>query len=130
MLEKPKRVFEFGPFRLDSCERLLFRAGNSVPLTPKAFELLLILVDSQGHLMPKDDLMKRVWPESFVEETNLTHHISVLRNALGEDGGPFIETVPRRGYRFVAPVTEQVEDEPANLNASAVTKPVLAAGGR
>jgi DNA-binding winged helix-turn-helix (wHTH) protein len=77
MPEKTKQMFEFGPFRLDTCEKLLLRAGNSVPLTPKAFELLVNLVERHGQLVAKDQLMKLVWPESFVEETNLTHHISV-----------------------------------------------------
>jgi DNA-binding winged helix-turn-helix (wHTH) protein len=128
MTETPRRVFEFGPFRLDPCERLLLRGGNSVPLTPKAFELLLNLVERHGHLVAKDHLMKVVWPESFVEETNLSHHISVLRSTLGEDGEPFIETVPRRGYRFVAPVMERIENHPAGIDTSTQADPVLARG--
>ena len=111
-------VFEFGPYRLDPSERLLLRAGNSVPVTPKALELLLVLVEHRGRVVAKDELMKLVWSETFVEETNLTHHISVLRGALGEQCGPFIETVPRRGYRFVAAVTERFEDQPDDAGAN------------
>lgn len=128
MPEKTKQIFEFGPFRLDPCEKLLLCAGNSVPLTPKAFELLVNLVERHGQLVAKDHLMKLVWPESFVEETNLTHHISVLRNTLGEDGGPFIETVPKRGYRFVAPVREQFEDRPPDVDTGTQPDPVLPRG--
>ena len=114
MYQNSKRLFEFGAYRLDAGERLLLRGGDLVPLTPKAFELLLALVERHGHLVEKDQLMKLVWAESFVEETNLSHHISVLRSTLGgnENAGPFIETVPRRGYRFVAPVREDLT-EPA-----------------
>lgn len=117
MSGKPS-VFEFGSYRLDPSERLLLNNGNSVPLTPKAFELLLVLVERHGHVVAKDDLMRLVWSETFVEETNLTHHISVLRGALGE-GGPFIEAVPRRGYRFVAAVTERFEDQPDDSDTKA-----------
>src|SRR6185295_7893694 len=105
MADQIKHVFEFGAFRLDPEEKLLLRAGNSVPLTPKAFELLLALVERHGHLVEKSQLIKLVWPDSFVEETNLSHHVSILRSTLGEKNKAelFIETVPRRGYRFVAP---------------------------
>jgi eukaryotic-like serine/threonine-protein kinase len=111
MHQESKRLFEFGAFRLDPVERLLLRGGDLVPLTPKAFELLLALVERHGHLVEKSQLMKLVWPDSFVEETNLSHHISILRSTLGESTNTelFIETVPRRGYRFVAPVREEQE---------------------
>src|SRR5262245_18795365 len=108
MEENLKRLYEFGPFRLDAGERLLLRDGEVVPLTPKAFDLLLALVEQPGHLLEKDALLKTVWPDSFVEENNLADNISRLRKALGEgdQGRKFIETVPRRGYRFVAEVKE------------------------
>lgn len=101
-----KRLYEFGPFLLDPAERVLRREGRPVPLTPKVFDILLVLVENEGRLLGKKDLMEAVWPDSFVEEGNLTFNISSLRKALGEDRKehPYIETVPRRGYRFVASV--------------------------
>lgn len=100
-------VHEFGLFRLDSAERLLLRAGQPVSLTPKAFDLLVYLVDHAGRLVTKQALMSALWPNTFVEEANLTFTVSALRKALGDgqDGEQFIQTVPTRGYRFVAPVT-------------------------
>jgi TolB-like protein/DNA-binding winged helix-turn-helix (wHTH) protein/Tfp pilus assembly protein PilF len=100
------QIYEFGPYRLDAAERLLMRDGEAVPLQPKVFDLLLALVERHGHLLEKDELMKLVWPDVVVEEANLSTNISILRRTLGEDGNGrrFIETVPRRGYRFVAPV--------------------------
>jgi DNA-binding winged helix-turn-helix (wHTH) protein/tetratricopeptide (TPR) repeat protein len=97
--------FEFGPFRLDAAKRVLWREGLIVPLPPKALDLLVALVDQQGDVVTKDDLMKRVWPNTFVEEANLSVNVSALRKALGAqpDGRPYIETVSRRGYRFAAP---------------------------
>jgi len=107
-----KPVYEFGPFRLDTSDRLLLRDGRPVPLTPKAFETLVALVEHRGRLLEKDDLIKKVWPDTFVEEGNLTNNIWTLRKALGEDenGQKYIETIPRRGYRFVAPVREVVDE--------------------
>lgn len=109
MGEQERHFYEFGPFRLDAEERVLLRGPDLVPLTPKVFDILLALVERGGHIVEKDDLMKRVWPDSFVEEGNLTQNVSLLRKALGESpGGPqFIETVSRRGYRFVATIRER-----------------------
>ncbi|MGH9873255.1 MAG: winged helix-turn-helix domain-containing protein [Pyrinomonadaceae bacterium] len=106
MTAPAKQIFEFGPFRLDSAERVLLRDGQPVPLTLKAFEVLLLLVESSGHIVEKDELMNRVWAGSFVEEGNLKVTVSMLRKALEDNNGAnhFIETVPRRGYRFVAGV--------------------------
>jgi DNA-binding winged helix-turn-helix (wHTH) protein len=103
MSEQTKHFYAFGPFRLDSEKRVLVRDGTPVPLAPKVVETLLTLVENAGHLVDKDDLMKRVWPDAFVEEGNLNKNIFVLRKLLGVwDGGrEYIETVPRRGYRFV-----------------------------
>ena len=103
-----KHFYEFGPFRLDPEERLLSRDSQPVPLPPKVIETLLALVESRGHLVDKDALMKRVWPDAFVEEGNLNKNVFLLRKTLGQwDGGlEYIETVPRRGYRFVAPVNQ------------------------
>jgi len=101
-----KHFYEFGPFRLDPDERLLSRENQPVPLAPKVIDTLLVLVESRGHLVDKDELMKRVWPDAFVEEGSLNKNVSVLRKALGQwDGGlDYIETIPKRGYRFAAPV--------------------------
>jgi Tol biopolymer transport system component/TolB-like protein/Tfp pilus assembly protein PilF len=101
-----KPSYEFGPFRLDAGEYVLLRDGQIIPLTPKVFETLLVLVENSGHVVDKDELYKRVWQDAFVEETNLTKNISILRKILSEGAGErsFIETVPKRGYRFVVPV--------------------------
>lgn len=107
MAEQTSEFYDFGRFRVKSEERLLLRGEELVPLTPKAFDVLLTLLENDGRIVKKDDLMKKVWPNTFVEEGNLTQNVSLLRKALGEsaDGPQFIETVPRRGYRFVAPVS-------------------------
>ena len=112
MDKQPKHLYEFGPFRLDAAERTLLRNGVPVPLTPKAFDTLLVLVENSGHLLDKDDLMRRVWPETFVEEGGLTRNISSLRKALVDGSGEqqYIETVPKRGYRFTAAVSEVTEE--------------------
>ena len=101
------QAFEFGDFVLIPKERLLLAAGKPVHLTAKAFDLLAILVRRCGHLVSKDELLREVWPDTFVEEVNLTVNISALRKALGQgyNGKGMIQTVPTRGYRFVAPVT-------------------------
>lgn len=96
--------FEFGPFRLDTVNHELLRDGRAVPLKPKAFDLLRILVENRGRIVPKDDLLRRVWPDAVVEESSLTQNIYELRKALsGADR--YIENVPKRGYRFTAEVT-------------------------
>jgi DNA-binding winged helix-turn-helix (wHTH) protein len=104
MSHQPANLYEFGPFRLDAAERLLLRDGAAISLPPKAFDLLLTLVERQGHLLEKEELMRLVWPNSIVEEANLSYTISLVRRTLGEsaDGRGFIETVPKHGYRFVA----------------------------
>jgi DNA-binding winged helix-turn-helix (wHTH) protein/TolB-like protein/Flp pilus assembly protein TadD len=109
--EPATRLYAFGPFLLDTRERRLLRDGEVVPLTLKAFDLLQVLVENQGHLLQKEELLRRVWPDAVVEENNLTVTISALRKALDE--GPtdrqYIETVPRRGYRFVADFRDPTE---------------------
>src|SRR5687768_12074776 len=99
-------VVQFGPFRLDRQERVLLRGSEDVPLTPKAFDLLDVLIRNAGSLVEKDVLLRSVWPDTVVDETNLSHHIFVLRKALGDDRTDYryIQTVPRRGYRFIAEV--------------------------
>lgn len=117
-----KHLYEFGPFRLDPAERLLLRDNQTVPLAPKAFDTLLLLVENCGHLLTKDELMKRLWPETFVEEVNLAQNISAVRRALDgkNGGGQYIETVPKGGYRFTA-VTREVVWEPARMAAQDAT---------
>jgi eukaryotic-like serine/threonine-protein kinase len=107
-----KALYEFGRFRCDPREHLLLCDGKPVSLSPKSFEILVVLVQSKGRLLTKDELMQQVWPDSFVEEANLTVNISALRRTLGRlpAGQHYIETVPKRGYRFVAPVTEHRDE--------------------
>jgi DNA-binding winged helix-turn-helix (wHTH) protein/TolB-like protein len=111
------RVFVFAPYRLEVGRGRLLRDDQPVPLTPKAFDVLLALIERRDRVVDKAELMKVVWPDSFVEEANLSQTIFVLRKTLGDGpaGQVFIETVPRRGYRFAADVTEQ----PAAVAASA-----------
>jgi DNA-binding winged helix-turn-helix (wHTH) protein/tetratricopeptide (TPR) repeat protein len=101
-----KTLYEFGSFRLDAGQRVLLRDGELVPLAPKAFDTLLELVESEGQVLDKEELLKRIWPDTFVEEGSLAQNISVLRKTLGDgtDGLQYIQTIPKRGYRFVAPV--------------------------
>ena len=107
MSNNKKTIFQFGIFSLDDAERTLLRQGQPVALTPKAFDLLVVLVRNAGKLVSKDELLREVWPDSFVEEVNLSVNISALRKALGDDqeATKLIETVPKRGYRFIEPVT-------------------------
>src|SRR5580704_6106171 len=113
MSAQKKHFYAFGPYRLDSQKRVLVRNGTPVSLAPKAAVTLLLLVKNAGHLVEKDELMAQVWPDAFVEEGNLNRNIFVLRQLLGEwdRGGEYIETIPKRGYRFVAPVKEVTHAE-------------------
>ena len=113
-------IYEFGPFTLDAAEQCLLRDGQRVPLKPKIFDLLLLLVENSGHVVHKDELMSKVWPGTFVEEGNLTVSIFALRKALGEacNKHSYIETIPRRGYRFAAEVKES-----SNSDAYVMTEP-------
>ena len=114
-LERTNIVYEFGPFRLEPDEHRLLRDDSPISLTGKAFTTLCVLVERHGTLISKQDLMSAVWPDTSVEENNLDRNISTLRKKLGEqaDGQPFIETVPRVGYRFMAPVIERTAAAPA-----------------
>jgi DNA-binding winged helix-turn-helix (wHTH) protein/TolB-like protein len=109
------QVYEFGPFRYDAGQRLLFRGETVVPLVPKAIDTLHVLVERHGRIVDKADLMKLVWPDVVVEEVGLARNVSLLRKALEGDGAEetYIETIPRRGYRFIARVTE-VDPEAGN----------------
>jgi DNA-binding winged helix-turn-helix (wHTH) protein/pimeloyl-ACP methyl ester carboxylesterase len=120
MNEVQHRVYTFGGFRLDAANRLLFAGEQLITLTPKAFDTLLVLVESGGSVLSKEDLMRRVWAEQIVEENNLAQHIHVLRKSLGEAGagGKYIETIPKRGYRFVARV--EVLEESAGTHDDSI----------
>src|SRR5262245_49608054 len=114
MSHSTKHFYEFGSFRLDTGERILLCEGQLVPLTPKAFETLLVLVESNGRIIDKEELLNKVWPDTFVEEVSLAKKVSILRKLLGEDfNHHYIETIPRRGYRFVAEVREVWEESQA-----------------
>jgi TolB-like protein/DNA-binding winged helix-turn-helix (wHTH) protein/Tfp pilus assembly protein PilF len=110
---KAKRLYRFGSYTLDADERVLLRDGQPVTIPPKDLETLLVLVERAGHIVEKDELLQKVWPGVFVEEGNLARRIFNLRQVLGDSGDqrPFIETIPKRGYRFVATVQE--DGEPA-----------------
>ena len=99
-------AYEFGPYRLDTARRLLTRDGQILTLPPKTFSLLLLLVEGQGRVFTKKELMVALWPDSFVEEANLSFQISALRKVLGDEGGQWIATLPRYGYRFSGKVSE------------------------
>lgn len=114
-MESSKPSYQFGSYRLDTGEGVLLHEGQPVSLAPKAFTTLLVLVQNKGHVVGKDELMKQVWPDTCVEEANLTQNIFTLRRILGESGkgSKYIETIPRRGYRFIAAVEEVSESESA-----------------
>ena len=95
-------VFAFGPFHYDAEQRLLFRQGEVVPLVPKAIDTLHVLLERRGRVVEKAELMKLVWPDTTVEDVGLARNISLLRKALDDESGQYIETIPRRGYRFAA----------------------------
>jgi eukaryotic-like serine/threonine-protein kinase len=120
---KTKQLYEFGPFRVDTEKELLLRDDEAIPLAPKAFQVLLVLIRSNNELVTKDELLKAVWPDTFVEETNLSRNIFLLRKALGESpqDHQYILTVPGRGYRFAEEVQfapEFVPDEELNIVAA------------
>ena len=127
MSKQIKEIYEFGEFRFDAAERLLFRNSQAIQLTPKAIDLLLELVQSDGRVLSKEELMQSVWRDSFVEEVNLAHHISVLRKVLGDGkkDSHYIETLPRRGYRFVAKVNKLSAGNGEFLLAERVTAKIV-----
>ena len=106
MNSDPKVVYEFGPFRMDPDKQVLLREGQPVAVTPKAFETLLVLVRRSREVVTKEELLSAVWPDSFVEEANLSQNIFMLRKALGDtmEERHYIVTLPGRGYRFAAEV--------------------------
>lgn len=111
------QIYEFGPFRVDAVKRLLLRDGQPVPLTPKAFELLLTLVQNRGRVLKKDELLQKVWSGIAVEENNLSVNISALRKSLGETPNEhrYVVTVPGQGYSFVAPVKELMDESAGSI---------------
>ena len=114
-----KHFYEFGAFRLDTDERILLREGQLVSLTPKSYETLLVLVKNSGRIIDKEELLDKIWPDTIVEEVSLAKMISLLRKTLGEDfRHSYIETVPRRGYRFVAEVREVCQENGAQMTSS------------
>jgi TolB-like protein/DNA-binding winged helix-turn-helix (wHTH) protein/Tfp pilus assembly protein PilF len=128
MSAESRHIYEFGPFRLIPSERQLWRDKAAVALKPKVFDLLVVLVENSGRLIEKEELMKRIWPDSFVEEANLSVTVSALRRALGEgpEDNRFVETVPRHGYRFVANVkgfSAYSDDPPKPTEDEAVASP-------
>jgi len=131
MQQKTNCFYDFGAFRLDPVERVLLSAGNRVSLTPKAFETLLVLIENAGHILEKDDLLNRVWPNTFVEEGTLARNISTLRKALGDgpEGQTYIETVPRRGYCFAALVQQVPYDERGDSAEEAVRQQITTRAG-
>src|SRR5215510_8952702 len=108
MNRPPRRFYLFDGFRVDVSERLVFKDNREVPLTPKVFDTLQVLLENSHHVLTKKELMQQVWPDSFVEENNLAQNISLLRKALGES---LIQTIPKRGYRFVADVNVSGEEK-------------------
>jgi eukaryotic-like serine/threonine-protein kinase len=121
----PEATYVFGPFRLDSRKRRLWKESEIVPLTPKGLDILLALVRQAGHLVEKDDLMKAVWPDTFVGEETLTQNISTLRKALGDtaDQPDYIATVPRRGYQFISQVAKLANSQPLAADAPLIASP-------
>ena len=129
MVQPPTQNFyEFGCFRIDRAERTLLRDREVVTLTQKAFDVLMALVERSGHIVEKEELMGKVWPDSFVEEGNLTQNIYTLRKILGEteDGQQYIQTVPRRGYRFTANVSRSHDDSGRAAALSSASRPEAA----
>jgi DNA-binding winged helix-turn-helix (wHTH) protein len=117
-------MFQFASFSVDPCERVVFHNGTRLSLTPKVFETLLCFVRNPGRVLTKDELLKQIWPDTFVEEVNLAVNISTLRKALGENSqNRYIATVPGRGYQFVAEVARSLMWKHEKATASSKTGP-------
>jgi eukaryotic-like serine/threonine-protein kinase len=116
-------LYEFGLFRLDAAKRLLSRSGESVMLAPKTFDVLLMLVEGDGRVLTKRELMSSLWPDTFVEEASLSYQIAALRKVLGDEGEKWIETVPKHGYRFAATVIRIGGDQTDRGDQSGTTPP-------
>src|SRR5579864_3549453 len=116
------QFYQFHPFLLDTVQHVLLREGRPVALTPKTYDTLLLLVQNGGRMLPKEELMASLWPDSFVEESNLTQQVSMIRRALGDSASDphFIVTVPGRGYRFCAEVKswEEGKERPGSMGSA------------
>src|SRR6185436_10800523 len=123
MTDQGRASYAFGPFYLDTTRRTLMREGVAVPLTPKVFDTLLLLIENNDRVVEKGELMEAIWPDSYVEERNLAQNVFTLRKALGED--KYIETVPKRGYRFAAGVRQVVNETEDLIVATRVTSRVV-----
>ena len=112
MSSPENQLYEFGPYVMDARSRILLKDGATVRLTPKAFDTLLVLVQHASQVVEKEQLLREVWPDIFVEEGSLSHNIHGLRKVFGDDSSAprYIETIPKRGYRFVAPVKVSRKD--------------------
>ena len=112
------RFYDFGPFRIDASQHVLMRDGVEISLTPKAFETLLLLVRNSGRIVDKDELLKTIWPEAYVEEATLAQNVFTIRKALGgSEGDQYIQTIPKRGYRFIVNVTAE-QDQSAAIQSN------------
>lgn len=120
-----KHFYEFGPFRLDLEQRLLWHEGETVALAPKVFETLILLIEHRGRVVKKEEMMKSLWPDRYVEESNLTQNIFMLRKILGESTGKaqYIETIPKRGYCFIGAVKELQEEVKLTEETEPVEEP-------
>src|SRR4026208_1758948 len=134
-------IHRFSDFTIDIEQRVLLRGGKAIPMAPKVFDTLLALVENHGRIVLKEDLMKRLWPDTFVEEANLTFNIQQLRKSLGDNARDpiYIQTIARRGYRFIAaveslssdnnevqtaePLVEKIDESRAALAAQHVSTP-------
>jgi DNA-binding winged helix-turn-helix (wHTH) protein/Tol biopolymer transport system component len=127
MTSDPRVVYEFGPFRMDPDKQVLLRENQPIPVTPKAFETLLALVRRSREVVTKEELLKEIWPDSFVEESNLSQNIFMLRKALGDtaENRQYIVTLPGRGYRFAAPVRTVTQGEVLVAHARSRTQIVM-----
>src|SRR5687768_3198788 len=114
-------LYEFGAYRLDPAARVLSLRDRPIALPPKSFDLLLMLVERRSRVLKRDELIRELWPDTIVEEANLTFQVSTLRKALGEDGSRWIETVPKHGYRFTAPVRDVLAEETATVETPLIT---------
>src|SRR5215213_1563758 len=125
MCSNSGHILQFKDFTIDTVEKVLLREGMPVALAPKVFETLLVLLESHGRIVPKEELMKRLWPDTFVEEANLTFNIQQLRKSLGDNARSpiYIQTIARRGYRFIAAVEPVSSDKGEVQN----TEPPVAA---
>src|SRR3982751_4779906 len=108
-------LLAFGSFEFNSAARVLRRNGEVINLPPKTFDLLMLFVESGGALLTKREIIQALWPDTFVEDANLSFQVSALRKVLGDEGSAWVETVPKHGYRFCAPICRSPQTAPADL---------------